>query len=79
MDTLREISHKKNLSVFIEDPKFILKGYKFAVTHACVPKYREITTLIKPATEFPTRRLAGPISFYPKSYSSWKKKIQLTV
>ena len=79
LDTLREISHKKNLSVFIEDPKFILKGYKFAVTHACVPKYREITTLIKPATEFPTRRLAGPISFYPKSYSSWKKKIQLTV
>ena len=79
LDTLREISHKKDLSVFIDDPKFILKEQKFAVTYACVPKYRDITSLIKPAIEFPSRRLAEPISFYPKSYSSWKKKIKLSV
>ena len=79
LDTLREISHKKDLSVFIDDPKFILKEQKFAVTYACVPKYRDITSLIKPTTEFPSRRLAEPISFYPKSYSSWKKKIKLSV
>ena len=79
LDTLRELSAKKELSIFVDDPKIILKNYKYSVTHACVPKYRNITKSNHPEVEFPTSRLAEPIDFYPKSYTSWKKKISLTV
>ena len=79
LDTLRELSAKKELSIFVDDPKIILKNYKYSVTHACVPKYRNITKSNQPEVEFPTSRLAEPIDFYPKSSTSWKKKISLTV
>ena len=79
LDTLKELALKRNLLVFLGDPKLILSDYNYAVTFACVPKYQEITKIIKPVAEYPTVRLADPISFYPRSYTSWKKKIKLTV
>ena len=79
LDTLKELSAKRELLILLDDPKSILKNYKFTSTHACVPKYKKIINVIKPELEFPTRRLAEPIDFYPMSYSSWKKKITLTI
>ena len=79
LDTLRELSQKRELLVMLDDPKLILKNYKFTVTYACVPKYRDITKLIKPVIEFPTNRLVEPINYYPKSFTSWKKKVALTI
>jgi len=79
LDTLKELALKRKMLVFLGDPKLILSDYKYAVTFACVPKYQEITKIIKPVVEYPTVRLADPISFYPRSYTSWKKKIKLTV
>tara|TARA_B100000902_G_scaffold386073_1_gene428237 strand:+ start:471 stop:1664 length:1194 start_codon:yes stop_codon:yes gene_type:complete len=79
IDTLKELSNKKNVIVHIDDPKHILKEVKYASTYACVPKYKEITKINQPVAEFPTQRLAEPIDFYPRSYTSWKKKIKLTI
>ena len=79
LETLKELALKRKVLVFIGDPKLILNDYNYAVTFACVPKYKEITMINKPVAEYPTVRLADPISFYPRSYTSWKKKITLTV
>jgi len=79
LETLKELALKRKVLVFIGDPKLILNDYNYAVTFACVPKYKEITMINKPVAEYPTVRLADPISFYPQSYTSWKKKITLTV
>ena len=39
----------------------------------------EITQVNIRTTEFPSVRLVKPINFYPSSYSSWKKRIELNI
>lgn len=79
IDTLKELSNKKRVIVHVGNPKTILKNIKYATTYACVPKYKTITKENQPVAEFPAERLAEPIDFYPRSYSSWKKKIRLKI
>ena len=56
-----------------------LKNKNFACTFAAVPKYKKITRVNIPTSEFPSVRLVKPINFYPSSYSSWKKRIELNI
>jgi len=79
LDCLKEISLKRDLTVVIDDPLIYLKNKLFASTFAPVPKYKKITKINKPLYEFPAQRLAQPIEFYPNSFSSWKKRIKLTI
>ena len=79
LDCLKEISLKRDLTVVIDDPLIYLKNKLFASTFAPVPKYKKITKINKPLYEFPAQRLVQPIEFYPNSFSSWKKRIKLTI
>ena len=75
----KRISLKRDLTVVIDDPLIYLKNKLFASTFAPVPKYKKITKINKPLYEFPAQRLVQPIEFYPNSFSSWKKRIKLTI
>ena len=79
LDTLKELANKRTLIVEIDDPSEVLQKYKFTSTHACVPKYRKLINQNSPTLEFPATRLVAPIDFYPRSYTSWKKKVRLNV
>ena len=78
-DMKSKLSNKKKVIVHVGNPKTVLKNIKYASTYACVPKYKAITKENQPLAEFPAERLAEPIDFYPRSYSSWKKKIKLKI
>ena len=65
--------------MYLDNPIEYLKSKNFASTFAAVPKYKKITRVNIPTTEFPSVRLVKPINFYPSSYSSWKKRIELNI
>ena len=77
LEILKEISHKREIKVYLDNPVDILSNKKFASTFAPVPKYKKITNKVKPTIEFPAKRLAEPINFYPRSFSSWRKKTKI--
>ena len=79
MDCLRELSNKRSTQVYLDNPIEYLKNKNFACTFAAVPKYKKITRVNIPTSEFPSVRLVKPINFYPSSYSSWKKRIELNI
>ena len=79
LECLKEISLKRDLTVVLDDPMVYLKNKQFASTFAPVPKYKKITNVNQPIFEFPTQRLAQPIDFYPNSFSSWKKRVELNI
>ena len=77
IDILKEISQKRSIKVYLDDPVNILSDKKFASTFAPVPKYKKITKIVKPTMEFPAKRLVEPINVYPRSFSSWRKKAKI--
>ena len=77
LDTLKEINEKRELKVYLDNPLDVLSGENYASTFAPVPKYKRITQQIKPSMEFPANRLVDPVNFYPRSFSSWRKKTKL--
>lgn len=77
LDTLKEINEKRELKVYLDNPLDVLSGINYASTFAPVPKYKRITQQIKPSMEFPANRLVDPVNFYPRSFSSWRKKTKL--
>jgi len=79
IDSLKEINSKRELQVYMTNPEDYLQNKNFASTFAAVPKYKKITKHNIPSVEFPTQRLAEPINFYPTSFSSWRKKIKLSI
>ena len=79
IDCLKEINNKRELRVYLTNPEDYLQNKNFTSTFAPVPKYKKITEQNIPSVEFPALRLAEPINFYPTSFSSWKKKIELTI
>ena len=79
IDSQKEINSKRELQVHMTDPENYLQNKNFASTFATVPKYKKITKQNIPSVEFPTLRLAEPINFYPTSFSSWRKKIKLSI
>ena len=79
LDCLRELSNKRSTQVYLDNPIEYLKNKNFACTFAAVPKYKKITRVNIPTSEFPSVRLVKPINFYPSSYSSWKKRIELNI
>ena len=79
IDSLKEINNKRELQVHMTNPENYLQNKNFASTFAAVPKYKKITKQNIPSVEFPTLRLAEPINFYPSSFSSWRKKIKLSI
>ncbi len=79
IDCLKEINSKRELQVYLANPEDYLHNKNFASTFAPVPKYKKITKQNIPSVEFPALRLAEPINFYPTSFSSWKKKIKLSL
>ena len=79
LDTLKEISEKREIKVYLDIPENILVDKKFASTFAPVPKYKKITKIIKPTMEFPAKRLVKPINFYPRSFSSWRNKTKVSL
>ena len=79
IDCLKEINNKRELQVYLTNPEDYLQNKNFVSTFAPVPKYKKITEQNIPSVEFPALRLAEPINFYPTSFSSWKKKIELTI
>ena len=74
---MKEISQKRTINVYLDDPVNILSDKKFASTFAPVPKYKRITKIVKPTMEFPAMRLVEPINVYPRSFSSWRKKAKI--
>ncbi len=79
LDCLKELASKRNIQVYLDDPIENLKNKKFATTFAAVPKYKKITQINIPTTEFPSTRLVKPIKFYPSSFSAWKKRIEINI
>ena len=79
IDCLKEINSKRELQVYLANPEDYLQNKNFASTFAPVPKYKKITKQNIPSVEFPALRLAEPINFYPTSFSSWRKKIKLSL
>ena len=79
IDSLKEINSKRELQVHITNPEIYLQNKNFTSTFAAVPKYKKITKQNIPSVEFPTLRLAEPINFYPTSFSSWRKRIKLSI
>ena len=79
IDCLKEINSKRELQVYLANPEDYLQNKNFASTFAPVPKYKKITKQNIPTVEFPALRLAEPINFYPTSFSSWRKKIKLSL
>ena len=79
LDCLRELSNKRSTQVYLDNPIEYLKNKNFACTFAAVPKYKKITRVNIPTSEYPSVRLVKPINFYPSSYSSWKKRIELNI
>ncbi len=79
LETLKEINRKRELYVYLDNPKNFLNNKNFATTFAPVPGYKNITSRNKPNVEFPAKRLVKPIDFYPQSFSSWRKKSILNV
>ena len=79
IDCLKEINNKRELQVYLTNPEDYLQNKNFVSTFAPVPKYKKITEQNIPSVEFPALRLAEPINFYPTSFSSWKKKIELNI
>ncbi len=79
IDCLKEINSKRELQVYLTNPEDYLQNKNFASTFAPVPKYKKITKQNTPSVEFPALRLAEPINFYPTSFSSWRKKIKLSI
>jgi len=79
IDSLKEINSKRELQVYMTNPEDYLQNKNFASTFAAVPKYKKITKHNIPSVEFPTQRLAEPINFYPTSFSSWRKRIKLSI
>ena len=77
IEILKEISQKRTIKVYLDDPVNILSDKKFASTFAPVPKYKRITKIVKPTMEFPAKRLVEPINVYPRSFSSWRKKAKI--
>ena len=79
LDCLRELANKRSTQVYLDNPIEYLKNKNFASTFAAVPKYKKITRVNIPTTEFPSVRLVKPINFKPSSYSSWKKRIEFNI
>ena len=79
IDCLKEISSKRELEVYLTNPEDYLQNKNFVSTFAPVPKYKKITKENIPSVEFPALRLVEPINFYPTSFSSWRKKIKLSI
>ena len=79
IDCLKEINGKRELQVYLTNPEDYLQNKKFVSTFAPVPKYKKITKQNVPSVEFPALRLVEPINFYPTSFSSWRKKIKLSI
>ena len=79
LDCLKELANKRDLKIYLDDPSEFLNGKNFGSTFAPVPKYKKITKKNIPTVEFPSTRLVEPINFYPSSFSSWKKRIELKI
>ena len=79
LDCLKELANKRELKIYLDDPIEFLNGKNFGSTFAPVPKYKKITKKNIPTVEFPSTRLVEPINFYPSSFSSWKKRIELKI
>jgi deoxyribodipyrimidine photo-lyase len=72
LETLRDLSERRHLEVFIGDPYQFAVENPVAVTFAPVPSFRKFTDL---AEVHPFPWLRKPHSGSVRSFSSWRKKI----
>jgi deoxyribodipyrimidine photo-lyase len=70
LETLKDLSTRRNLSVYLGDPYLFAKENKVAVTFAPVPSFRKMPEV---AELHPYQWLRSPKSGSVRSFTSWRK------
>ena len=73
VETLQDLSERKNLKVYLGDPYLFAQENKVAVTYAPVPSFKKFKNL---AEIHPFPWLKQPHSGTVKSYTSWRKLLK---
>jgi deoxyribodipyrimidine photo-lyase len=73
LETLQDLSQRRELRVYLGDPQEFAKENQVAVTHAPVPSFRKFQNL---AEVHPYPWLKKPHAGSVKSFSSWRNKIR---
>lgn len=72
VETLQDLSDRKNLQVYLGDPYLFAQENKVAVTYAPVPSFKKFKNL---AEIHPYQWLSRPKSGSVRSYTSWRKNL----
>lgn len=73
LETLQDLSHRRNLSVFLGDPYLFAQQNNVAVTYAPVPSFAKMPEV---AELHPYPWLKTPRSGSVRSFTSWRKGIE---
>jgi deoxyribodipyrimidine photo-lyase len=73
VETLAEIGSRRPLRLVRGRPSEVLSGERVAVTHAPVPGYRRIISLVPPVEEHPYPWLVRPSGGSVSSFSAWRR------
>jgi deoxyribodipyrimidine photo-lyase len=74
LETLQDLSNRRDVHVFLGDPVEFAKGNRVAVTHAPVPSFAKYTNL---AEIHPYQWLRTPHSGSVRSFSAWRGKLDM--
>jgi len=74
LETLQDLSERRDLSVLLGDPVEFAKDNKVAITHAPVPSFEKYQNLADDPT--PTPWLKLPHASSVRSFSAWRGKLR---
>lgn len=72
LETLQDLAHRRNLSVYIGDPTEFVASNAVAITHAPVPSFTRLEGI---AELHPYSWLTAPHQHSVQSFSAWRQKI----
>ncbi len=73
LETLKDLAQRRDLHVFIDDPREIIRAKKYAVTWAPVPSFQKIQADFAQLHPWPWLR--KPHSGSIRSFSAWRQKV----